>query len=252
MIFRISNSAAALLASSLAAIFCNLHALSASAQAQSGEQRPSVTITVPKKDSTYPWNALVNYRIAVNWQGKSTQYDEIPSDQVLLKATYIPDISAISAQTSPAATRVPPGVLYIMASRCLGCHQFKAKSMGPSFAAIGQRYPESQVATDLLTQKIRHGTTGAWGQNQMPPQPDLTEDQLHAIVLWITKNAADPNVYYYVGTDGTFRMESSGPPDPKAGMLLTASFTSLVPAVNPDQAPGGEDTVIVMPQALAK
>ena len=235
----------------MAAIFCSLHAISANTKELAGEGPPIVTITAPKHDSAYPWNALVNYRIVVTWQGKSTQYDEIPSNQVLLKATYIPDTSAVSARPAPAAP-VPLGVLYIMAFRCLGCHQFQAKAMGPSFAAIGQRYPASEVATNLLSQKIRRGTTGAWGQNQKPPQPDLTEDQLHAIVLWVTKDAADPNVHYYVGTEGTFRMEPSGPPDPKAGMLLTASYTSLLSAVNAEQATRGNDTVIVTAQASAK
>jgi cytochrome c len=117
--------------------------------------------------------------------------------------------------------------------------------MGPSFAAVGQRYPESQVAIDTLSEHIRKGTTGLWGQESMPSQTQLTEDQLHAIVLWIVKDAANPNVNYYVGTEGTFRMEGSGTPDAKAGIILTASYTSPAPTANPEQAPHGEDTVIV-------
>jgi cytochrome c len=115
--------------------------------------------------------------------------------------------------------------------------------MAPSFAAIGQRYPECQVAIDTLSQHIRKGSTGLWGQDSMPAQTELAEDQLHAIALWITKDAANPNVNYYLGTEGTFRMEAAGTPDPKGGIILTASYTS--PAADPEQALHGEDTVIV-------
>ena len=40
-------------------------------------------------------------------------------------------------------------------------------------------------------------------------------------------------------------MEAAGTPDSKGGIILTASYTSPDPAANPEQAPHGEDTVIV-------
>ena len=212
---------------------CRLHfsyatftAISASAKDQGNDGPPIVKITAPKNNSTYGWNSLVNYSIVVSYQGKSTQYQEIPSNEVLLKTTYVPDLSAMTGKPAPAAGPTPAGLLDITNSNCLGCHEFKAKAMGPSFAAIGERYPESQVTIDTLSQHIRAGSTGVWGQGSMPPQTEFTEDQLHAIVLWITKDAANPNVNYYVGTEGTFRMEAAGTPDSKGGIILTASYTS--------------------------
>ena len=246
---RIKKAAAAfmfsVLALSVAFLLCNVHSISASAKDQANDGQPIVKITAPKNNSTYGWNSLVNYSIVVSYQGKSTQYQEIPSNEVLLKATYVPDLATITGKPAPAAGHTPAGLLDITNSKCLGCHDFKAKAMGPSFAAIGQRYPESQASIDTLSKHIRAGSTGVWGQGSMPPQTELTEDQLHAIVLWITKDAANPNVTYYVGTEGTFRMEAAGTPDSKGGIILTASYTSPDPAANPEQAPHGEDTVIV-------
>ena len=216
-----------------------------SAQGQGNDGPPIVKITAPKNNSTYSWNSLVNYSIVVTYQGKSTQYQEIPSKEVMLKADYVADLSAMVGKPAPTAVPTPTGLLYITNSTCLGCHQFKAKSMGPSFAAISERYPKSQSTIDTLSQHIRTGSTGVWGQGTMPPQMQFTEDQLHAIVHWIMNDAANPNVNYYVGTEGTFRMEAAGPPDSKGGMILTASYVSQAASGNPEQAPHGEDTVIV-------
>ena len=225
--------------------YATFTAVSASAQGQGNDGPPIVKITAPKNNSTYSWNSLVNYSIVVTYQGKSTQYQEIPSNEVLLKAAYVADLSAMVGKPAPAAGPTPAGLLYITNSTCLGCHQFKAKAMGPSFAAIGERYAKSQATVDTLSQHIRAGSTGVWGQGSMPPQMQFTEDQLHAIVRWITNDAADPNVNYYVGTEGTFRMDAAGAPDSKGRIILTASYVSQAAAANPEQAPHGEDTVIV-------
>ena len=233
------------LALSGALLLCNVHVVSVSAQGQGNDGPPIVKITAPKNNSTYSWNSLVNYSIVVTYQGKSTQYQEIPSKEVLLKAAYVADLSAMAGKPAPAAVPTPAGLLYITNSTCLGCHQFRAKAMGPSFAAIGERYPESQATIDTLSQHIRAGSTGVWGQESMPPQTQFTEDQLHAIARWIMNDAADPNVNYYVGTEGTFRMDAAGAPDSKGGMILTASYVSQAASANPEQAPHGEDTVIV-------
>ena len=229
----------------VAFLSCNVHAIFASDKEESNDEPPIVKITAPRNNSTYNWKSLVSYSIVVSYQGKSTEYQEIPLNEVLLKTTYVPDLSAIAGKPAPAAAHTPAGLLDITNSKCLGCHAFKAKAMGPSFAAIGQRYPESQATIDTLSQHIRQGTTGVWGQGSMPAQTQLTEDQLHDIVSWITKEAANPNVNYYVGTEGTFRMEAAGIPNSKGGMILDASYTSPAPVANPEQAPRGEDLVIV-------
>jgi cytochrome c len=243
--FTLKKAAAltlSVLALSVAFLLCSVYA---GAQDQGNDQPPIVKITAPANNSTHRWNSLVNYSILVSYQGKSTQYQEIPGNEVLLKTTYVPDLSTIAGKAAPPAGHTPAGLLDITRSRCLGCHDFKAKAMGPSFAAVGQRYPGSQAAIDTLSQHIRKGSTGLWGQETMPSQTELTEDQLRDIVLWIMKDATNPNVNYYVGTEGTFRMQGPGTPDAKAGIILTASYISPAPTANPEQAPHGEDTVIL-------
>jgi cytochrome c len=229
------------LAFSAAFLLCDGQALTGDVQAPGNDGPPVVKITAPGNNSIYSWNSLVNYSIVVSYLGKSTQYQEIPANQVLLKTTSVSDVSAAAAAPAPT----PPGLLEITRSTCLGCHQFKAKAMGPSFAAIAQRYPNNAATIDTLARHIREGSTGVWGQASMPPQSEFTEDQLHAIVLWIVKDAAKANVNYYVGTDGAFRMEAPTAPNPKGGMILTATYSAPGAAGATEQPPVGEDTVIV-------
>ena len=202
-------------------------------------------ITAPGNDSTHAWNSLVNYGVVVSYQGKSTRYQEIPASEVLLQATYVPDLPATSGKPVPTDVPTPAGLLDIVDSNCLGCHDFKAKAMAPSFAAIAARYPDSPATIGFLSQHIRVGSTGVWGSGSMPSHPDLTDSQLHDIVLWILKDAANPKVSYYVGTEGAIRMQASGTPGANGGMILTASFTSPIPAASPGQAAHAEDTVVV-------
>jgi cytochrome c len=223
----------------------NRHVVSANVDGQGSDGAPIVTITSPRMNSSYSWNALVNYNIVVSYRGKSTEYQELPPKDVLLRTTYVPDLSTMVVEPPAVSGGSPAGLLEITHSTCLGCHSFKARAMGPSFAAVGRRYPQNQTTIDILSQRIRKGSTGMWGQERMPAHTELTEDQLHAIVVWILQDAANPNVNYYVGTEGTFRMEADATSPSKGGIRLTASYTGPAPTGHPEQAPHGEDTMIV-------
>jgi len=207
--------------------------------------RPIVKFTSPESNSTYSWNSLVSYSVVVTYQGKSTEYQEIPSNQVLLQTTYLPDLSEIPAAANPASAPVSAGLLAIIRSNCVGCHEFKAKAMGPSFGSIAARYPNNPATLDTLSRHIREGSNGLWGQISMPPHPELSEEQARAMALWIAKEAANPNVTDYVGTDGAIRMASPASPGPNAGLIVTASYTVTASSADREQAPQGHATVIL-------
>ena len=238
-------AAAALGVAAAAAAFLSYGARAASARAERMDAPPVVKITAPANGSSHAWNSLVSYGVVVSYQGKSTRYQEIPASEVVLQATYVPDLYAAAGKPAPAGGSLPAGLLDIVDSNCLGCHDFKAKAMGPSFAAIAARYPHGPATIGLLSQHIRIGSAGVWGQASMPSHPDLSDAQLHDIVFWILHDAANPNVSCYVGTEGAIRMQASGAPGAHGGMILTASYTSPAPGASPRQAAHGEDTVIV-------
>ena len=68
---------------------------------------------------------------------------------------------------------------------CLGCHQVKAKRVGPGFIQVAQRYAGQPEAFEYLSQMIRKGGRGKWGAIPMPAQTQVSEQQAKALTQWI-------------------------------------------------------------------
>src|SRR5579875_3884182 len=93
------------LALSTGLLACGGRVIAADAQDAGQKAPPVVKITAPGNDSAHAWNSLVSYGIVVTYDGKSTQYQEIPANEVLLQTTYVPDLSAIAGKSKSAAGR---------------------------------------------------------------------------------------------------------------------------------------------------
>jgi cytochrome c len=53
---------------------------------------------------------------------------------------------------------------------CQACHGIDTALSGPSFRAVAKRYSSATEATDELSANILNGSSGAWGNDAMPPQ----------------------------------------------------------------------------------
>ena len=67
---------------------------------------------------------------------------------------------------------------------CTACHAVDHKVIGPSFQDVAAKYRGKDVETALFD-KIKNGGSGVWGQTPMPPNPQVPDPDLHAIVKWI-------------------------------------------------------------------
>jgi hypothetical protein len=56
--------------------------------------------------------------------------------------------------------------------------------VGPSFQDVAAKYRGKDVE-EALFDKIKNGGSGVWGQVPMPPNPQVPDPDLHAIVRWI-------------------------------------------------------------------
>ncbi|WP_066824770.1 c-type cytochrome [Sphingomonas mali] len=203
---------------------------------------PQVDITSPADRSRLPWQSQGSYAVTISYDGKSTRFDEIPSSDVLLATSFVPDTDAPAARR---AAPLPQALADITRSNCMGCHDFNASSGGPSFAAIGKRYAGQPAAAATLAAHIRDGSRGAWGSGSMPPHPDLAPAQAGAIANWILTHGTDPAVRYYVGKSGSFRMITPGKPGPRAGLVLSAYYTGPLTSGGTRNAVG-RNVVVVM------
>ncbi|MGH8787650.1 MAG: c-type cytochrome [Cupriavidus necator] len=88
--------------------------------------------------------------------------------------------SAASDPSEPAT----PGARLTSQYQCMACHAMDRKLVGPSFADIAGKY-KGQDAHAALARKVKAGGQGAWGSVPMPPQPQIPDSDVQAMVGWI-------------------------------------------------------------------
>jgi cytochrome c len=71
------------------------------------------------------------------------------------------------------------------AKNCMACHAVANKLVGPAFKDVAAKYSGQKGAEDKLVQKVMKGSTGTWGPVPMPPNPQVSEAEAHALVKWI-------------------------------------------------------------------
>ena len=67
---------------------------------------------------------------------------------------------------------------------CTACHAVDHKVVGPAFKDVAAKYKGKDVEA-ALAEKIKNGGSGVWGQVPMPPNPQVPDEDLHALVKWI-------------------------------------------------------------------
>lgn len=186
---------------------------------------PKVEIISPTKNGNLEWNTIVPYRITiVDQEDGNSEYDEINVNEVVLTVTYFADSSMAKNYAEEVASRSEK--LSLMASsNCFTCHRAKDDLIGPSFEEIANRYDPTAKNRSYLAEKISKGSTGVWGEQIMPGQPELETDRVIQILEWIFQNAQDPNYTFYSGTEGAFKTRERPSNNPrKAVYVLHAQY----------------------------
>ncbi|WP_354682745.1 c-type cytochrome [Cupriavidus necator] len=83
-----------------------------------------------------------------------------------------------------ASALTQPGARLATQYQCVACHAMDRKLVGPSFADIAGKY-KGQDAHASLARKVKAGGQGAWGSLPMPPQPQIPDSDVQAMVGWI-------------------------------------------------------------------
>lgn len=70
---------------------------------------------------------------------------------------------------------------------CTACHAKDQKLVGPAFKEIAKKYAGDTGATDKLIAKVKKGGAGVWGSVPMPPNAQVPDADVKALVTWILK-----------------------------------------------------------------
>jgi cytochrome c len=68
---------------------------------------------------------------------------------------------------------------------CTACHAVDKKLVGPAFKEVAAKYRGDAKAAAMLEEKVKKGGVGAWGQVPMPPNPQVKDEDIKALVKWI-------------------------------------------------------------------
>jgi cytochrome c len=68
---------------------------------------------------------------------------------------------------------------------CFACHGIDKRKYGPKFNEVAAKYGKDAKALDVLAKKIKKGGTGVWGQDVMPPQPQVSQADARTLAKFI-------------------------------------------------------------------
>ena len=70
---------------------------------------------------------------------------------------------------------------------CTACHADDKKLVGPSYKEVAAKYGTDKDAVKKLSEKVRKGGVGVWGQIPMPANPTPTDAEVKAMVEAVLK-----------------------------------------------------------------
>jgi cytochrome c5 len=108
-----------------------------------------------------------------------------------------PSAAATSQSAAPSTTAPAPAAksgapldlksaeALMQKDGCAACHAVDKKIVGPAYTDVAAKYKGDAAAPARLVQKVKSGGTGVWGQVPMPPNPQVSDDDVKALVSWI-------------------------------------------------------------------
>ncbi len=99
-------------------------------------------------------------------------------------AVEAPVAEAAPAAAPAAAAGGDDVVAMATQSGCLACHQVEMKVVGPAYKDVAAKYRDQDVLEQLVA-KVKAGGSGVWGPIPMPPNPQVPEENIRAIVKWV-------------------------------------------------------------------
>jgi cytochrome c len=70
------------------------------------------------------------------------------------------------------------------AKGCYACHDVNAKKVGPAFKDVAKKLAGKPDAVAYLSERIKKGGVGEWGNVPMPPQ-NVTDEEAKKLAEWV-------------------------------------------------------------------
>lgn len=92
---------------------------------------------------------------------------------------------ALAAGTVFVAVPVGASEALLKKNNCTACHAIDKKLVGPAYKDVAKKYAGDAGAQKMLFEKVKKGGKGTWGQIPMPPNPQVSDADLNAMIVYI-------------------------------------------------------------------
>jgi cytochrome c len=96
---------------------------------------------------------------------------------------------ALAAATAGAAGPAHASMELAKKHNCLACHQVDKKVVGPSFRDVAAKHQGDAGAAAKLVEKVKKGGGGVYGPVPMPPNANVPDADIKALVDWVLAGA---------------------------------------------------------------
>ncbi len=169
----------------------------ASIQVTAGNEPPQISLSVDGNQTFFFSENTIHYQTNISDKEDGTLGKGISSDAVAFSIDYLSqgfDYAAIMV-THGEASRFAIAKSLMAQSDCRTCHNEKEKGVGPSFDQIANKYKSNPKAPEVIIDKIRNGSSGAWNlETAMPAHPTITSANAGVIVNYILNHDKKPEL----------------------------------------------------------
>ncbi len=96
-----------------------------------------------------------------------------------------PAAPAVASAGAPLALNAQSGQAMMQKDGCAACHAVDKKIVGPAYQEVAAKYSGDKDAAAKLVQKVKSGGSGVWGTVPMPPNAQVPDADIKALVTWI-------------------------------------------------------------------
>ena len=191
-----------------------------------GNDIPEVRLEL-SGNRTFFWDdRVIEYNVVVT----DLEDGEVAAEEVAFTIDYLAQGSdlTVQAQGHQAALEQASGLIgqaLIERHNCGACHLRTDESIGPSFVAIAQKYPDNDASRVYLTDKILNGGMGVWGDRAMAPQPQVAAEEANRMAGFILGLESVAVQEATLPLQGTYVTDRHDVEEEEGRYFLAASYT---------------------------
>lgn len=92
---------------------------------------------------------------------------------------------ALAAGAAFVAAPVSASEALLKKNNCTACHAIDKKLVGPAYKEVAKKYAGDAGAAKMLAEKVKKGGKGTWGPVPMPPNPQVSDADINAMITYI-------------------------------------------------------------------